>query len=415
MTRSEKTSKIYYLIIAVIAIAIIALAGTGLLKIRSKLAMARPMESRPLAARIVKVETGQVEKTIAALATVKSAATVQIKAETGGKILSLPLREGDRVKAGQVIGLIDSREQDAQLQAAKARNQSASNQVAATAATLQMLTSQIDAAQTNFEFWTGELKRDEELYQAGAIAQTAFENTRNRHAEAQSRLTSLKSQIQSQKSQVDALLSQKTASEKDVTLWQVRRDYTELTSPVDGIISARLQEEGNRVLPGVAVYNIEDTTKTRLIMQVPQEAAAKIEPGQPVSLRSHASASFSVSRVFPVLNELRQVIVEAETQTLCPGLVYDMQIPVRIAVERGAGTVIPEEARFVDFSRSDRFFVYVVKNDMALRTSVKAVLEGDNGMTLVDAAEIPPETVLAVGSYLENIRLPASFAIEVVR
>jgi len=373
------------------------------------------MESRPLAARIVKVETGQVEKTIAALATVKSAATVQIKAETGGKILSLPLREGDRVKAGQVIGLIDSREQDAQLQAAKARNQSASNQVAATAATLQMLTSQIDAAQTNFEFWTGELKRDEELYQAGAIAQTAFENTRNRHAEAQSRLTSLKSQIQSQKSQVDALLSQKTASEKDVTLWQVRRDYTELTSPVDGIISARLQEEGNRVLPGVAVYNIEDTTKTRLIMQVPQEAAAKIEPGQPVSLRSHASASFSVSRVFPVLNELRQVIVEAETQTLCPGLVYDMQIPVRIAVERGAGTVIPEEARFVDFSRSDRFFVYVVKNDMALRTSVKAVLEGDNGMTLVDAAEIPPETVLAVGSYLENIRLPASFAIEVVR
>ncbi|HNS10279.1 MAG TPA: biotin/lipoyl-binding protein [Candidatus Ozemobacteraceae bacterium] len=415
MTRSEKTSKIYYLIIAVIAIAIIALAGTGLLKIRSKLAMARPMESRPLAARIVKVETGQVEKTIAALATVKSAATVQIKAETGGKILSLPLREGDRVKAGQVIGLIDSREQDAQLQAAKARNQSASNQVAATAATLQMLTSQIDAAQTNFEFWTGELKRDEELYQAGAIAQTAFENTRNRHAEAQSRLTSLKSQIQSQKSQVDALLSQKTASEKDVTLWQVRRDYTELTSPVDGIISARLQEEGNRVLPGVAVYNIEDTTKTRLIMQVPQEAAAKIEPGQPVSLRSHASASFSVSRVFPVLNELRQVIVEAETQTLCPGLVYDMQIPVRIAVERGAGTVIPEEARFVDFSRSDRFFVYVVKNDMALRTSVKAVLEGDNGMTLVNAAEIPPETVLAVGSYLENIRLPASFAIEVVR
>lgn len=415
MTRSEKTSKIYYLIIAVIAIAIIALAGTGLLKIRSKLAMARPMESRPLAARIVKVETGQVEKTIAALATVKSAATVQIKAETGGKILSLPLREGDRVKAGQVIGLIDSREQDAQLQAAKARNQSASNQVAATAATLQMLTSQIDAAQTNFEFWTGELKRDEELYQAGAIAQTAFENTRNRHAEAQSRLTSLKSQIQSQKSQVDALLSQKTASEKDVTLWQVRRDYTELTSPVDGIISARLQEEGNRVLPGVAVYNIEDTTKTRLIMQVPQEAAAKIEPGQPVSLRSHASASFSVSRVFPVLNELRQVIVEAETQTLCPGLVYDMQIPVRIAVERGAGTVIPEEARFVDFSRSDRFFVYVVKNDMALRTSVKAVLEGDNGMTLVAAAEIPPETVLAVGSYLENIRLPASFAIEVVR
>jgi len=163
MSRNAKTAKIYYLIIAVIAIATVALAGIGLVKIRSKLAMARPMESRPLAARVIEVANGQVDKTISALATVKSAATVQIKAETGGKILSLPLREGDRVKAGQVIGIIDSREQDAQLQAAKARNQSALNQAAATAAALQMLTSQIDAAQTNFEFWTGELKRDEAL------------------------------------------------------------------------------------------------------------------------------------------------------------------------------------------------------------------------------------------------------------
>lgn len=415
MNQGARTSKIYYLIIILIAIAIVVVAGIGLLKIRSKLAMARPMETRPLAARIIEVETGRVEKTISALATVKSAATVQIKAETGGKILSLPLREGDRVKAGQVIGLIDSREQDAQLQAAKARNQSASNQVAATAAGLQMLASQLDAAQTNFEFWAGELKRDEELYQAGAIAQTAFENTRNRHAEAQSRLTSLKSQIQSQKSQVDALLSQKTASEKDVTLWQVRRDYTELTAPVDGIISARLQEEGNRVLPGTAVYNIEDTTKTRLVMQVPQEAATSIGSGQPVSLRGNASAAFSVSRVFPVLNEFRQVTVEAEAMALPQGLVYDMQVPVRIVVERGEGTVVPEEARFVDFSRSDHFFVYVVKEGVAARTSVASVLDGDNGATLVNAAEIPPGTVLAVGSYLENIRLPASFAIEVVR
>ena len=158
MNRSAKTSKIYYLIIVVIAIAVVALAGIGLLRIRNRLAMARPMESRPLAVRVIEAGTGRVEKTISALATVKSAATVQLKAETGGKILSLPLREGDRVKAGQVIGIIDSREQDAQLQAAKARNQSASNQAAATAAGLQVLTSQLAAAQTNFEFWNGELK-----------------------------------------------------------------------------------------------------------------------------------------------------------------------------------------------------------------------------------------------------------------
>jgi hypothetical protein len=92
-----------------------------------------------------------------------------------------------------------------------------------------------------------------------------------------------------------------------------------------------------------------------------------------------------------------------------------MQIPVQIIVDRGEGTVVPEEAAFIDFNRSDRFFVYVIKDSMAARTSISALLHGDNGKKLVDTQILAPGAELAVGSYLENIRLPASFAVEVVR
>ncbi len=415
MTKTGSSAKVYYVVIVIVTVLVISVAGAGYIKKKAMLAQAVPMQTITMAVRTIVAEKGEIERTVPALATVKSAATVQIKAETGGRILSLPLREGDRVKAGQVIGVIDSREQEAQLQAARARNESTASQVTATMAGLQVLTSQIDAAQTNLDFWAGQLRRDEQLLIEGAIAQNVCENTRNRHAEAASRLASLKSQIDSQKAQVDALHSQKKASEKDVAVWQVRLDYTELTAPINGVISARLQEEGNRIQPGATVYNIEDETKMRLIMQIPQDEATRIGKGQPVTVRGYEEACFTVSRVFPVINELRQVTVEAESENRCPGLIYDMQIPVHIIVERGDGTIIPQQARFIDFSSGDRFFVYVIKGGVAVRTPVKSVLEGDQGRALVDAAKIPAGTELAVGSYLENIRLPATFAVEVLR
>ena len=123
----------------------------------------------------------------------------------------------------------------------------------------------------------------------------------------------------------------------------------------------------------------------------------------------------TVSRVFPVQNELRQVIVEAETKDPVSGLVYDMQIPVRIVVESAEGSVISEQARFIDFQNFDKFFVYVIKEGWAQRTSVSSLLTGDKGVSLVKSDVLPENTELAVGAYLENIRLPASFAVEVIK
>lgn len=411
-----KSKRFYnYLVILAVGIIFFVVAAVGLQRVKARLAGAEPMQAVPLAVKTILSGHGVVNSSIPALATVKSAATVQIRTETGGSLLSLPLREGDLVKAGQIIGLIDSREQEAQLQAANARKDSAVNQVSATSAGLMVLTSQLDAARTNSTFWANELKRSEELLNAGAIAQTEYETTRNRHAEASSRLASLKSQIEAQKAQVGALQSQKKASEKDVMVWQVRRDYSEITSPVDGIISARLQEAGNRVMPGTAVYFIEDNSHTRLIMQIPQESARRVAASQAVIIRGDATSYFTVSRIYPVQNELRQVTVEAVTGQNCPGLVYDMQIPVRIVIEQGEGSVVPEQACFIDFNNPQQRFVYQVKDSWATRVPVTPLLNGDDGLTLLPEQIVPVGTELAIGSYLENIRLPASFAVEVIR
>ncbi|NCB39766.1 MAG: biotin/lipoyl-binding protein [Erysipelotrichia bacterium] len=400
---------------AVVAVVFVVIALVALAKVKMKLANASMMPVVPVAVKTITVKVENIERTMPVLATVKSAATIQLKAETGGKILQMNCREGDLVKIGQVIALIDSREQDAQFQAAEARSDSMGSQVVSMRANLQVLTSQLAALETNLEFWNSEMKRADKLFKAGAMASNSYENARNRRAEAESRLAVLQSQIRSQKAQLDAFIAQKKASEKDTLLWQVRREYTEITAPVNGIVSARLQEAGNRVVPGTPIYNIEDTSQTRLIMQIPQESALEINLGQAVKITGFENNEFFVSRIYPVQNELRQVTVEAVTTGAIKGLIYDMQLPARVVVESAEGPVIPESARFVDFKDPGKFYVFVIDNDRAQRLSLASRLRGDAGKTLADSSLVNAGTELAVGAYLENVRLPASFAVEVIK
>ncbi|OGK12245.1 MAG: hypothetical protein A2W80_02355 [Candidatus Riflebacteria bacterium GWC2_50_8] len=391
------------------------LAIFGMLRKKAALATARPMPQPALAVKTIRVAQGSAVRSIPALATVKSAATIQLKSETAGKIIELKYREGDRVAAGAVLAIIDNREQKAQMQAASARSDSASGQVVAVQASLQALTSQLEAGQINLDYWKANLNRDQKLFDARALAKSALDATVNRYAEAESRLASLKSQIAAQKAQISAMLSQKQATEKDVAVWRARLDYAEIMAPVDGIISARLQEEGNLVQPGVLVYTIEDAALTRLQMQVPQQEAFRVQVGQAVTLKGVEKSSFVVSRVYPVNNELSQVIVEASMPGGLAGLAYDMQIPVRIVIEASEGVIVEPAASFIDFNDSEQVYVYVIENSQAVRTAIKPLMRADNGILVMPADRLPAGTELALGNYLENVRLPASFTVEVIK
>jgi hypothetical protein len=92
-----------------------------------------------------------------------------------------------------------------------------------------------------------------------------------------------------------------------------------------------------------------------------------------------------------------------------------MQLPVRITVETREGVVIPPEASFVDFHHPGQVLLYVIADGRAMRTSVRPLLRGDGSLLAVSPEQIAPGTTLALGNYLENVRLPASFSVEVIR
>jgi hypothetical protein len=140
-----------------------------------------------------------------------------------------------------------------------------------------------------------------------------------------------------------------------------------------------------------------------------------VRVGQEVVCESFCRAAFRVSRIYPVQNELRQVTVEAEYAGAIEGMVFDMQVPVKIVVESMEGPVVPQDARFEDYNVQGNYVSFIVSDSRARRVSYRPVIAGDDGLMIADNPEIVPGCLLAAGSYLENIRLPASFAVEVIK
>ncbi len=402
---------------------LVGLGARQVAVLRSRLAAAPFDVERPRLVRVGRPVVGEVRRTVPAIATVKSAATIRLPAEMAGRLISLPYREGDRVASGTVLATIDPSEARTQVQAATAQTRSVTEQAAALAANLKALLAQREAALINETFWQTEARRFDNLFQKGAIARSQLDEMNNRQAEAQSKRQALDAQIESLRAQQAALSAQRDSADRTAALWKVREGYSTLVAPVAGVISARLQEEGQFVGPGTPVYVLEDESRPRLLLQVPQERAAEVQTGQEVLVDpprggTTACPGFRVVRIHPSLNEWRQVTVEAAAEGPVPGLVYDRQCVARIVTARGAGLVLgPDLVSTMGEATpagSPTVSVFEVRDSQARRRPIEPLLIGDQGEVLVAEGALATDARLVADGFLGMVRWPASCAVEVM-
>ncbi|MEN9887102.1 MAG: Efflux pump periplasmic linker BepF, partial [Pseudomonadota bacterium] len=164
-----------------------------------------------------------------------------LSAQASGRIASLNVKAGDRVKAGQVLAVIDDRTTQAGVTQAQAG------------------VAQADAALANAK---AVYERTRELRAQGFVAQAALDN-----AQAQYRAT--------EASAAAARAGQTQAS--------VAQGYTRLTAPYDGWVLATHAEAGSLALPGTPVLTVYAPQPIRAVVHVPAsqqglaQAASRIE------------------------------------------------------------------------------------------------------------------------------------------
>ncbi len=219
---------------------------------------------------VVDVQTGRaVRQDLTSLVTasgeIKPRNYVNIGANVMGRILELNVKEGDRVRQGQVLAQLESIQAEAEVQAQNASLNSSLAEATAAEAGLKAVDENLKTAQASVDRARAELEkarldyeRGEELWKAKLIAKQEFDSRKSQFdalqagvRESQSRLAQMRAQREQTAAQLS--VSQRRVAQARATLSKfsdILKKYSSIT-PIDGIVTNLPVRVGETVVPGI--------------------------------------------------------------------------------------------------------------------------------------------------------------------
>ena len=214
----------------------------------------------PPLVKVLKLEPGELRVVVNATttSTVKSEDEVTLSAQRTGRVVKLPVEEGDRVKKGALIAQLDLTEEAVQSESV-----------------LKQSRSTYEEAEKNY-------RRMEDLFAKGMISQQDLDAVRRAYEVAQ---------------------SQYQAASADV---RVRRDYSVIRAPFDGVVAKKYTEVGELLLPGKQIVTIVDPGRIYVLATVDEVDVGRLRLGQPVTITVDAfpgeTFEGTIKRISPIVS-----------------------------------------------------------------------------------------------------------------
>lgn len=306
--------------------------------------------SRPIDVVVRPAERGVVETLVAnsEAGTVQARHHVRLAAERTGRVLALPWNEGDEVPAGAIVVQLDASSEQVRLHAARHDVQAAD--------------AAHRAAHADAELAEREYKRAAALHAQGLSSDEALETARAKRDAAAAALA-----------QYEARLD---ASGAAVSGHQDELAHLRVIMPFHGVLTKRLVEPGESVVPGQVVAEVMTLDSLDVHAPLDERDAADVRVGQPVRVTLDPFPGVTwdarVTRVAPVVEETREqnrtLTIEAQLDPVAgdsrprPGMSADLEV---ILAHRDDVLRVPSTA-VIDGSR-----VLVLKNGRAVARDVR--------------------------------------------
>ena len=280
-----------------------------------------------------------------------------IIAETQGKVVVISAKNGENVRAGQILAITDN----------------------------ELSKSQLELAKVNLEQAEKDRKRFEELSKGDAATTQQFEMAKQSFANAQSAYVLAKTQYEN----------------------------SFVKAPFNGIITKQYIEKGSYLLPGMQVYDVLEINKLKFIVKLTDDKLDRVKKGQKVKIVVDAYPGINFEGF------IRSIIVKADLAKRYE-LEIDFENKQNEQVKPGmfgkalfnnAGNgqflVIPRKAIAGSIKDPD---VYVVRGDSVILKSISAVsiddknVEVRQGLEFGDVVVISGQINLVDGSKVTVIR-----------
>ena len=341
---------------------------------------------KPTMVQSAKVARADLQAKVTANGKVQAQKKVDISATIAGQITHLAVKEGDRVRKGQLLLQID-----AVNPRAAARS---------TEAGVLALSRELDAARARLEQAKDDLKRMEENYKAQIVPEADYRR-------AQTSLTSAEAAVQAAQGRIDQ--AQATSEGARDTLAK-----TTVLSPMDGTITAKRVEEGEVAVvgvlnqPGTVLLTVSDMSVVETEMEVDETSIPSVKTSQEARIKIDAYPNRTFTGLVtevgnsPIINTGAQAVaikfkvkiqIKDPPEDIKPGLSVQADI---LTGFRSQAVAIPIQAlvvRDIELKPGETFKpgaprdeegVYLIEGDKARFQKVKTGLLGELSLEVLD-------------------------------
>lgn len=292
-------------------------------------------EKRELPPSVIKgaavetVKSSMLPETLDVVGTVRARTSAVVSARVPGTISVLRVREGDRVRKGQILAQLEAQENAATAAAASAAIEEAHRGV--------------EEARTRKRLTDATFERYHKLFNAQAVTRQEFDTRQTE--------TELAAQ---EVARAEARLKQ---AQQGSLAAATMADYTRIVAPISGVITAKQADLGATVFPAQPLMTIEDEGTYQLELAVPESVVTRVRPGTPVQVTMDTlSNSFGtrIAEIVPAADAASHTFiakVNLGQKGLKSGMfgrgaidlgsrASGMLLPAKAVVERGALTSV---------------------------------------------------------------------------
>lgn len=327
----------------------------------------------------VKAEQINFQETVFATGKLSTKEEIKLSFKTGGIIRNVQVREGQRVRKGQVLAELRLDEISAQVQQAQLGSKQAEINIKNAELGVQM-------AQRDYENAQG-------LYKDSVATFEQLDNARIQLDNAKNKLEAAKTGLQ--------------FNDQNQEIANFNLAYSKITAPSNGVILRQLAEASELVGPGTPVFLMGTNEQQQVIrVNITDKEIIHIELGDPAEVYFDAYPNYTfIGNVYQIAKIADpytgtyevEITVDKAGKKLFSGFIGSVEIKTRQQIPL---VRIPIDALIS--ADKNKGQVFLVRGDSAIRTPVDIHKLDQDYLLLSDGIQVGDELVIKGGGYLQN-------------
>jgi RND family efflux transporter MFP subunit len=327
----------FWLVGAVPPLALVALAGAACSASHASTERAEASAAPTVA--VARVDRGDITQSLTIAAEFRPFQEIEVHAKVAGYLKSIFVDVGDRVKAGQLLAVLEIPELQDEIKQDAASVKRANEEINRAQADLERARSAHEVAHLSAARLAGVIKVRPNL-----VAQQDIDEATGRDRVAEAQVSTAEAALAAAKEQIEVA---KATQGKTQTLF----DYARITAPFAGVITHRYADTGAMIQAGTSsqtqampIVRLSQNDKLRLVIPVPESAVARIHVGNDVAVAVQSlrrTVTGKVARFSDRLDtDTRTMHVEVDVPNPKLGLVPGMYADATLVLDAAKDAIV---------------------------------------------------------------------------